>query len=211
MMISGIRSIAESYFQDCMSPAHDWFHVQRVEANANTLTTEYPDADSKVIQLSALLHDIGRAREDRGEIEDHAEWGAKESERILGEHDASEETVAGVIHCIRAHRYSNQIEPETIEAKIISDADNLDALGAVGLSRCFTYGGELGSTIHDPSLPPEEDPSIAGTTQFNHIHKKLLDLPNQMYTDVGRELADERSEFIQEFTRRFEKEVAGKR
>lgn len=59
-----------------------------------------------------------------------------------------------------------------IKAKIISEADNLDALGTIGIARCFTYGGERGLSIHDPSLPPEVDPSTAGATQFNHLHKK---------------------------------------
>lgn len=97
------------------------------------------------------------------------------------------------------------------EAKVLSDADNLDALGAVGLARCFTYGGERGSPIHDPSLPPEADDSAAGATQFNHVHLKLLDLPGRMYTDAGRELAVERAAFVEEFVRRFEREVAGER
>lgn len=208
-MREDIRSIAHSYFRAGMSPAHDWQHVQRVEATADRLATDYPDADTHWIQLSALLHDIGRAKEDRGDIEDHAEWGADESARILRDYDVSEETIDAVSHCIRAHRYSNHVTPETIEAKIISDADSLDALGAVGIARCFTYGGEQGLAIHDPSLPPDEDPSSAGKTQFNHLHKKILDLPNRMYTDVGRELADERSAFVKEFIQRFEREATG--
>lgn len=208
-MLSDVRPVARSYFDAGMNPAHDWFHVRRVEANAETLLAEHPDADGTVVRLSVLLHDVGRAREDRGEIEDHADWGARESKVVLADHGASEETMAAVAHCIRAHRYSNQIDPETIEAEILSDADNLDALGAVGLARCFAYGGERGSTIHDPALPPEADDSAAGATQFNHVHKKLLDLPNRMYTDAGQELADDRAAFIETFARRFEREVAG--
>lgn len=208
-MLSDVRPVARSYFDAGMNPAHDWFHVRRVEANAETLLAEHPDADGTVVRLSVLLHDVGRAREDRGEIEDHADWGARESEGILADHGASEETMSAVAHCIRAHRYSNQVDPETVEAEILSDADNLDALGAVGLARCFAYGGERGSTIHDPALPPEADDSAAGATQFNHVHKKLLDLPNRMYTEAGQELADERAAFIEEFAHRFEREVAG--
>lgn len=194
-----------------MSPAHDWFHVLRVETDAEALVAESPDADARVVRLAALLHDIGRAREDRGEIADHAAWGARESEDILETRGVPEERIAAVSHCIRAHRYSNPVEPETREATVLSDADNLDALGAVGLARCFTYGGERGSPIHDPSLPPEADDSAAGATQFNHVHLKLLDLPDRMYTDAGRELAVERAAFVEEFVRRFEREVAGER
>ena len=206
-----IRSTARSYFRAGTSPAHDWHHVERVVTNAECLAEAYPNVDTEIVSISALFHDIGRAKEDDGEIEDHAEWGAEESARILREHGAPGDVIDAVGHCIRAHRYSNRIEPETLEAKIVSDADNLDALGAVGIARCFTYGGELGSPIHDPSLGPDDDPTDAGETQFNHLHKKLLDLPDRMYTDAGRELAEARTQFIEEFAHRFETEVAGKR
>lgn len=207
--IQRVGSLAQSYFHQDMSPAHDWFHVQRVRTNAETLVSEYPTADTTVVQLAALLHDIGRAKEEAGDIEDHAEWGAKESKKLLQENGASIKTSEAVAHCVRSHRYSTEVVPETIEAKIVSDADNLDALGAVGLARCFAYGGEIGESIHDPSLSPSADDTVAGQTQLNHIHKKLLDLPNRMFTDVGEDLASERVEYIQRFVRQFEKEVAG--
>lgn len=209
--IQQVESLAQSYFHQEMSPAHDWFHVQRVRTNAEELVAEYSTADITIVQLAALLHDIGRLKEEEGDVEDHAEWGAKESEKLLHEHGASDETSKAVAHCVRAHRYSTETIPETIEAKIVSDADNLDALGAVGLARCFAYGGEIGSPIHDPSLLPDADDTVAGETQFNHIHKKLLDLPNRMYTDAGKDLADERASYIQRFIQRFEKEIAGAR
>ncbi|MEE6210524.1 HD domain-containing protein [Salarchaeum sp. III] len=210
-MTEDVRAVARSYFTAELSPAHDWFHVERVEANAERLAARRADVDERVLRLSVLLHDIGRAREDRGEIEDHAEWGAEEAREILEERDAEEATVDAVAHCIRAHRYSNDVEPETAEAKVVSDADNLDALGAVGVARCFSYGGEIGSPIYDPSLPPEADDSVAGETQFNHVHKKLLDLPERMYTDAGRDLAEERAGFVREFAQRLEAEAAGER
>ncbi|SFR96706.1 uncharacterized protein SAMN05216559_1689 [Halomicrobium zhouii] len=210
-LVQAIRPVARSYFPPETSPAHDWFHVQRVETNAERLLAELPDADTECVQLAVLLHDIGRAKEDAGEIEDHAAWGADESERILREHGAAEGATETVSHCVRAHRYSNDVEPATIEAKIVSDADNLDAMGAVGVARCFAYGGELGSPIHDPSLPPEDDPTSAGKTQCNHLHAKILDLPNRMYTDAGRDLADGRTGFVREFLAQFERETAGER
>lgn len=210
-LLRRVRPIARSYFRQETSPAHDWFHVRRVEVNADRLASAYADVDDTVIRLSALLHDIGRPKEDNDEIDDHAEWGAMESDRILREHGCVPERREAVSHCIRSHRYSNDVEPETLEAKVVSDADNLDAIGAVGIARCFAYGGELGSPIHDPSLPAEADLSAAGETQFNHLQKKLLDISNRMYTDAGRELAAERTEFVQAFADRFEDEVAGRR
>lgn len=206
-MIDEVRERARSYFEDA-SPAHDWHHVRRVARLAETLAGEY-DVDEEVLFAAVWLHDVGRAREDRGEIDDHAEWGAAEAGEILSDLGATAETVDAVQHCIRAHRYSNDVEPETREAELLSDADNLDALGAVGIARIFSYGGELGQPIHDPDLPPEVDDTAAGQTQLNHLHKKLLSLRDRMYTEAGRELADERHAYVAAFAERFEREAAG--
>ena len=205
-----VRERAEAYFEGA-SPAHDWHHVRRVARLAETLVEsgDESDVDEDVLFAAVWLHDVGRTKEDRGEIEDHAEWGASEAADVLGDLGVDDETIAAVQHCIRAHRYSNDVEPETREAEILSDADNLDALGAVGIARVFAYGGELGQPLYDPDLPPEADDSAAGETQFNHIHRKILDLPDRMYTDAGREIAAERSDYVAEFADRFEREARG--
>jgi uncharacterized protein len=206
-MIDEVREHARPYFEG-VAPAHDWHHVRRVARLAETLAAEY-DVDETVLFAAVWLHDIGRGREDRGEIDDHAEWGASEAAEILSDLGAESDTVDAVRHCIRAHRYSNDVEPRTREAEFLCDADNLDALGAVGIARCFAYGGELGQPLHDPDLPPAADDTAAGATQFNHFHKKILTLPDRMYTDAGRELAEERRVFVVDFLDRFEREVAG--
>jgi uncharacterized protein len=89
--------------------------------------------------------------------------------------------------------------------------DNLDALGAVGIARCFTDGGERGETIHDPDTAPEGDGTAAGSTQYDHFHEKILDLPDRTYTDAGREIAADRRGYVEAFLARFEAEVAGER
>ncbi len=202
-----VRPIANHYFEN-VAPAHDWHHVQRVANLAETLAAEY-DLDERILFSAVWLHDIGRGREDRGEIEDHAEWGAEEAEGILAEFGATEHEIRAVQHCIRAHRFSNDVEPETLEAKLLSDADNLDALGAVGIARNFCYGGEHGEPMHDPDLPLNDDETRAGATSMNHFHKKILRLPSRMYTDAGRRVADERRAFVETFIDRFEREVDG--
>ncbi|MDF9747674.1 HD domain-containing protein [Natrinema salsiterrestre] len=208
-MLEAVRDRARSYFTDA-SPAHDWHHVQRVDALAETLVARHPEeAEERVVRLAVVLHDIGRTREDRGEIDDHASWGARKGGRILRDLGAETDTIERVQHCIRAHRYSTDIEPATLEAKLVSDADNLDALGAVGIARVFSYGGEIGDPIHDPGRPVEADDTDAGATQYNHVHKKILDLPARMYTDVGRDLAADRAGFVREYLERFDGEVAG--
>jgi uncharacterized protein len=208
-MLETVRDRARPYFEDA-PPAHDWHHVQRVRTLAETLVDRHPEpVDERIVQLAVTLHDVGREREDRGEIDDHATWGAREAGEILADVGASDETSDAVRHCIRAHRYSNDVEPETLEAEIVSDADNLDALGAVGVARVFSYGGELGQPIHDPAVPVAKDETTAGKSQYNHVHKKILDLPERMYTDAGRALAADRTAFVREYLERFDAEAAG--
>ncbi|SIR52448.1 uncharacterized protein SAMN05421858_2639 [Haladaptatus litoreus] len=202
-----VRSRAKTYFEN-VAPAHDWHHVKRVANLAETLAEEH-GANDRILFTAVWLHDIGRAREDRGEIADHAEWGAKGAKRILAEYDAAETEIEAIQHCIRAHRFSNDVEPETIEAKLLSDADNLDALGAVGIARNFCFSGEFAQPLHDPGLPIVTDDTTSGATAMNHFHKKILRLPERMYTDAGRRMAEERSAFVEEFIARFEREVTG--
>lgn len=214
---SAVRERARSYF-DGVSPCHDFQHVERVVATAKRLADDVEtgahgaprDVDRDVLVAAAWLHDVGRAREDRGEIDDHATWGAAESRRVLRDLDVGDEAFRdAVAHCVHAHRFSNDVEPETLEAELLSDADNLDATGAVGVARVFAYAGEHENTLHDPDLPPREDDSAAGETSFNHFHKKILRLEERMYTDAGRAVATDRHSFVEAFLDRFEREAHG--
>ncbi|NGM70096.1 HD domain-containing protein [Natronolimnobius sp. AArcel1] len=208
-MLETVRRRARPYLADA-PPAHDWHHVERVETLAETLIDRHPDTvDERTVRLAVLLHDIGREREDRGKIDDHAQWGAREAATILEEVGAGPDTIDAVTHCIRSHRYSNAIEPETLEAKLVSDADNLDALGAVGIARVFAHGGAVGSPIFDSETPPAEDTTTVGKTQYNHIHAKILDLPDRMYTDAGAALAETRVQFVREYITQFDHERRG--
>ncbi|MFB6147961.1 MAG: HD domain-containing protein, partial [Candidatus Nanohaloarchaea archaeon] len=205
MDIDQVRKEAKKYFSDA-EPAHDWHHVKRVEKLAEKIA-EKEGADSQVVKLGAILHDIGRSREDRGEIDDHAKWGAREASEILGDAGFSTETIKQVRHCVRSHRYSNSIEPETVEAEVVSDADNLDAMGATGIARTFAVCGERGSVMADPELPVEEDSTEEGETSLNHLQKKILDLENRMYTDTGKSIAAERHSFVEDFVQRMKEEL----
>ena len=213
MVCERVRPIARSYFDERVLPAHDWHHVERVEVLADRLAADRADVDGTVLGLAVLLHDVGRPAEDVGEIDDHAEWGAREARRVLRdlEVDVDAETIDAVCHCIRAHRYSNDVEPETPAAKVLSDADTLDARGAIGDARTCAHGGELGTPIHDPDLPTDADDSAAGRTSANHLRKKILRLRDRLYTEEGRALVEERHAFVQTFVERLEAEVAGER
>lgn len=210
-MLEDVRARVRPYFA-AAPPAHDWHHVERVATLAEALCERHPDSqriDERVVELAAFLHDIGREKEDRGEIDDHAAWGAEEAGRILEDVGADPETIEAVQHCVRAHRYSNDVEPETLEAEIVSDADDLDALGAIGIARVFAHGGAVGNPIHDGDVTATGDGAAAGKTQYEHFHEKILALPDRMYTDSGRELAAERAAFVRTFLEQFDREITG--
>ncbi|MGE5578303.1 MAG: HD domain-containing protein, partial [Syntrophothermus sp.] len=147
------QAIKEAVEKELSCSAHDLDHVMRVynlclylarnEAGVNGAGV---DVDIEVLKAAALLHDIARVREDRdgsGSI-DHAVLGARMAEEILVDMDYPGEKVEQVKHCIRSHRFRGGNEPQTIEAKILFDADKLDAMGAVGVARFFMVAGEYG-------------------------------------------------------------------
>ncbi|MFA4647688.1 HD domain-containing protein [Pyrococcus kukulkanii] len=146
-------------------------------------------ADLEVLALASLLHDVARPLEDKGAIEDHA----KESAKIAGEVLKGHPKVREVVHAIEAHRFSNKIRPKTLEAKILSDADKIDALGAVGVARVFMYSGEHGRSIED---------------SIKHFKEKILKLKDLMYTDTGKRIAQERHKFVEMFLKQLEKELS---
>jgi uncharacterized protein len=135
------------------SPAHDINHVIRVYNLCLLLAKYEAKVDLDVLKTAVLLHDIARTREDKkGHIHvlgvDHAILGAEMSEKILEELGYPAEKIKQIKHCIIAHRFRSGIEPRTKEAKILSDADKLDVLGATGIARSFTIGGENRQKIY---------------------------------------------------------------
>jgi len=205
--IESIKQEASTYFSD-ISPSHDWLHVKRV-ANLAEELQKTEGGDLEILMLSVYLHDIGRAREDNGEIEDHATWGAKEAEKILSDYNYREKLIKEVKHCIEAHRYSNNIKPETVEAKILSDADNLDAIGASGIARTFSYSGESQQVLANLETPRDDEDAAKGETTLNHVREKLLNLKDRMYTEKGLEIAENRHKFTENFVKQFEAEMRG--
>jgi uncharacterized protein len=202
-MLSTLRERTRPFFADA-APAHDWHHVERVERLADRLAGDHAaDVDRDVLAASVLLHDIGREREAQGAIDDHAGWAAEQTPDLLADL-TDDRTVERVVHCVRAHRYSGSVEPETIEARVLCDADNLDAMGAVGIGRTFAHGGTLGEPMHG-----SEDPRSGG--QLAHLRGKIVSLRDRMYTDPGRELAAERHAVVERFVEQFEAELAGRK
>ncbi|MBP1912251.1 HD domain-containing protein [Thermococcus stetteri] len=190
-LIETVREFAKSFFD--REGTHGFSHVERVFNLCMHIGRE-EGADLEVLALAALLHDIARPLEDSGKVEDHAIEGARIARRYLRSLGYPEDKVEAVAHAIEAHRFSRGPEPRTLEAKILSDADKLDAIGAVGIARVFMYSGEHGRDI---------DASI------KHFEEKILKLKDLMYTQTARKMAEGRHRFTEEFIERLGREIEG--
>ncbi len=177
---SGVRAVVRR-----TTPSHDYGHVERVRRMA-VYIAEKEGADLKVVEKAAELHDVAR------DMPNHAVESAKVAERILRDEGFDEEFIAKVVHCIEAHSFSSGVEPKTMEAKVLSDADKLDAMGAIGVARAFMFSGERGRSIEET---------------LKHFEDKLLKLKDLMFTETAKKIAEERHEFMLEFYRRLKKEL----
>ncbi len=183
------RRIYEFAENSCKLASHGWEHVLRVFELADRLGKK-EGADMEILLVSAILHDVGRMiSEDK-----HAIASAKLSENLLRDLGFPEEKIKRIVHCILAHSFSSGISPETLEAKILSDADKLDALGAIGIARVFMYSGEKGRSVRD---------------SIKHFKEKILKLKDLLYTEEAKRIGESRDLFVREFLERLEKELRG--
>ncbi len=164
---------------------HDSDHVQRVVRIA-VMIAKKEGGDVEVVKTAAELHDVAR------DEENHAIRGAEVARNILMERGYSADFIERVCNCIAAHSFSGSVKPETIEARILSDADKLDAMGAIGVARAFMYSGEKGRDLE---------------STLRHFEEKLLKLRDMMYTETGRRMAEERHRFLKEFYERIKREL----
>lgn len=204
-VLERIKERSEEFFR---LSHHDKSHVERVYHLAVRMATE-ENADLDVVRAAVLLHDIARAMEDEGRIEDHATEGAKMARNILEEVNFPKEKIDKVIHCIETHRFRKAVVPESLEAKILQDADRLDIIGAIGLARVFTRGGWSNLPMYDPSIPPKEEYDGKSLTAVNHIYEKILKVKDTFNTETAKVIAKERHKFVLQFLERFLKEWKG--
>jgi len=161
-----------------------------------------------VLLVAAYLHDIGRSSQDasNGAV-CHAQKGAQMAKPVVDKLPLSENQKENVIHCIRSHRFRGNHSPETKEAKVLFDADKLDAIGAVGVARAFLFAGEVGARLHNPEMNIENTrPYSIDDTGYREYKVKLCKIRDRILTKEGRKLADERHWFMEEFFNRFLKE-----
>lgn len=145
------RKLSLPYYEDAL-PAHDSYHAKRVRDVSLQLATKLGNGvDRNVLSAAAWLHDIGRPLERSGAIDDHDEWAAAETEELLESEGVTGDRIDAIKHCIRAHSIrSSSPEPETPEAKLLFDADKLDATGAVGIVRLACIVGERSGRAGEP-------------------------------------------------------------
>lgn len=165
---------------------HGFDHVERVLRMSISIG-EKLNANLKILKIAALLHDIGRIQEKKDiQKRNHAEISGALAKNFLVsiQNALAQKEIEQIIHCIQAHSFSNKLVPETLEAKILSDADKLDALGAIGLYRT------IGFTII----------KSGGIEQvINHLENKILRLKDKLYLDESKKIAEQRQHIIEEF------------
>jgi uncharacterized protein len=190
--------------------AHDASHLARVWRTAQALLASHPEANALVVMAACYLHDLVNLPKDHPERSQASRRSAQLARHQLGWMGFPAELLDGVAHAIEAHSYSAAIPAETIEAKIVQDADRIDALGAVGLARVFYIGGQLGRPLAHPTDPLAETRSLDDRAYtLDHFAVKLAALPGMMQTEAGRRLAERRVTLLMDFRTRFAQEWLG--
>lgn len=191
---------------------HDWYHIERVWRLARHIAAQ-ESAHPEIVSLGALLHDIADWKFHAGD--DSA--GPRAADALLRQASAPESTRAAVVDIVATLSFKGAgvaTPMRTLEGQVVQDADRLDALGAIGIARCFAYGGHAGRPLYDPEQPPvlhatAEAYKTARGTSLNHFHEKLYLLKDRMNTPTGRALAQARHEFLKQFEARFLDEWSG--
>ena len=217
-VILEIEQEAKQYFVGA-SGCHDWTHVDRVR-NLALRIGKKEGADTSILEIAALLHDIGRKKEmkNKGGF-CHAEHGAEIAKDLLKKYNFNKEVMENILHCIISHRFRNNHVPSTIEAKCLFDADKLDSIGAIGIARDFLFAGGAGSnnlyTGNEKRLAKEDDKHKYSYTKEDsavlEYEIKLKHIKNKVLTKTGKKFAKERDEFMKNYFKQFWLEVAGKK
>lgn len=191
---------------------HDWFHIQRVYNNAKAIA-EGEDVDDFIVELGALLHDIADYKFHNG----NENMGPEIASEFLKKQGVAPEVIHHVVKIIENVSFkggNNGQDFHSTELKIVQDADRLDAIGAMGIARTFNYGGFKNRLIYDPEIKPKlnmtkEEYKTSTAPTINHFYEKLLLLKDRMNTKTGREIAEKRHRFMEDFLEQFYAEWKG--
>ena len=199
-LMDKVRGIYEQF-----DASHDFQHIERVYQNAVDILHREPAADAEVVKIAVLLHDVS----------DKKYTNSKEQEnRLIAELALSEDKKQHIRDCIAQVSFNggNELEATSIEAKIVRDADRLDAIGAIGIARTFAYGGAKGRKLYDTAEQArtnmtEEEYRTKNTSSVTHFYEKLLFLKDLMTTEKGKQMANERHQFMESFLQQLQKEI----
>lgn len=208
-MINQVFNFVKSEF-DKNKSSHSYDHTLRVY-NLAVHIGEIENADLEIIKIAALLHDIARFEEDevQGKI-CHAKRGAEIAQEYLKSLDLSQDKIDAIKHCILAHRNKTNIKPETIEAKVLFDADKLDSIGAIGIGRDFMFAAEIGAEFHDKDvIPSKEKFYTKKDSAYHHYLISLQFIKDKLQTKEGKRIGKERHQYMVDFFDRLNKEVDG--
>lgn len=180
--------------------AHDLNHLHRVWKTAQILLEDYPAADRLIVLAACYLHDLVNLPKNHPERHLASCQAAARAGEELAKLGFPAAKLAGLAHAIEAHSFSAGIAPLTLEARIVQDADRLDALGAVGLARLYYTAGRMGSALAHPSDPLARERALDDRAYaLDHIEVKLASLPETMSTAAGRALGERRLAWLRAF------------
>ena len=185
---------------------HDWFHIERVYKNA-ILISKTENVDSFIVSLGALLHDIADSKFYNGD----ETVGPKRAKYFLISENAPEDVIAHVIKIIENISFKGGNKNQNFfsdELAVVQDADRLDAIGAIGIARCFNYGGFKNRKLYDPDIKPNlkmtpEEYKKSTAPTINHFYEKLLLLKDKMNTATGKQIAENRHHYMEGFLEQF--------
>lgn len=192
---------------------HDWFHIERVYKNARLIAKEEP-VDNFTVALAALLHDIADSKFYNGD----ETIGPKMAREFLSTLHVDDNCITHVCNIITHVSFKGGNEAQTFrspELDVVQDADRLDAIGAIGIARCFSYGGFKNRALYNPEIAPNLNMSKAEykastAPSINHFYEKLLLLKDRMHTSTGKRIAEERHIFMERYLQQFYSEWEGK-
>lgn len=203
--------VREKFLND--SSGHDWYHMERVWKMARKLG-QAEGADLFIVELAALLHDWADWKFSADQAKE-----TEEMKQLLRNHGVTEaqiNQICGIIERVSFKGLDQRAEQQTIEGKVVQDADRLDAIGAIAIARVFAYGGHKGRLIHDPEQPLEvkltdEEYLKNERSGLAHFYDKLLHLKNLINTESAKKIAEERHHYMVEYVERFLAEWNGDR
>lgn len=188
-------------------PGHDFLHVKRVTENARRIG-EAEGANLAILLPATLLHELFNYPKNHPESHLSGDVCAEEAAAVLRSVGYPAELIEPICYCIRYHSFSRGVLPETLEGRIMQDADRLDAIGAIGIARCFSTGSQMGIPFYSEIDPfcREREPNDKAYS-LDHFYRKLLRIPGTLHTETGRAMATQRVAFLQQFLDQLEQEL----